>query len=248
MEQVNIVTTIDGAGTIVAKNDLVTFTLQVKAKDDDLANAQSLLEEHTNHVFKEIEKLKSNGMKLHGEINTSISSYKLEHREGNDRVPAGYQSVNMISFTALVDDKLNEIHKVCMKLDKNMLRPLFSIKNRDVLMEQAIEKASTDAKETFKKECALLDINPNTLKILNWNFGYQGQSFNNSGLSNTRNGGAYGVTGITGPHGAMSSGGQSYSEPMISKLGSIYQELLDTKLIPGNVTVNVTVQVTYIWA
>lgn len=239
----NIVTTIDGTGIIEVKNDIANFTLSIRSKNDSLETAKKQVEEKTTQFFKEFKSLEEAGMKIDGEVSTSMSNYKLEHREGSERYAAGFQSVNTISWSVIVDDKIDNIFKTCLKTDATMSYPFFSIKNRDELLKQALQNAAEDVKEKLNMECSLLGINPKDLKILNWNFGYDGH------LSPKAQAQYYGgVQGATGPQGMQGSPGTSgVNYNAVMKLGSIYQELLDTKLMPGTLSVKAAVRVNYIW-
>lgn len=246
--ETNIVVTIDGTSMVEAPCDLVSFAVDVKAKSEALESAKKQVEEKT---FNFIKSLENRSMKLEGVIETSRSNYKLEHREGMERYPAGYQSVNTIKWTCAVDNHLTDLYKHCMEVDRDVF-PMFSIKDRPALVEKAISNATDNAKEKLKKECNLLGVDPKALKIHNWNYGYDGflpdrKSVSNSYMSNA---GPYGATGATGPQGPQGSVGGNYrgGAAPVSKLGSIYQEELDVKLVPGNVSANVIVRINYVWA
>jgi len=245
MENKIIVTVVDGVGIVEAKNDLAQFTLTIRSKGDALENAVSQVQEKTGPVLKMLKDFKSKGMKFDSEVETTSANYRLEHREGSEKFPAGFQSINTISFTVVVDNNLNELNKACLKFDKDMGRPYFSVKDRDVLLEQAIEKATTDVKSKLIKECSLLNVSPSGLKIQNWNFGYEGY------LPTTQNhymNSYAGITGATGPQGAIGSiGPGAHQGPMAMKIGTTYQELLDFKLEPGSISVKVAVRVNYVW-
>jgi uncharacterized protein YggE len=237
MEQ-NIATTIDGSGLVEAKNDRATFNFMIKARADSLEEAKAKLADKTKSVLKTLEDLKMN---LDGDIATSVSNYRLEQRENGEKMSVGYQSSNIITFQIIVDEKINDIFKTCLKIDSNMPQPIFTVKNREVLLEQAVVKASDDAKAKLAKECSLLNITPSQLKIYNWKFGYEGYIPSNNQQ-------AYGAAGVTGPQGSIGSPG-SYGgyQPTMQKAATIYQELLDTKLEPGKISVRVAVRVNYIW-
>lgn len=240
--KINIVTTVDGVGVAEAKNDLAKFTFSVKAKSESLELAKKQVEELTDVAMEELRALKKKGMKLDGEIQCDLSNYRLEHREAGEKFAAGFQSVNTISFTAVVNEALNDINAVCLKLDPHMNRPIFSIKNREALLNQAIQKASDDAKNKLAKECSLLNVSSNKLKIYNWNFGYEGY------LPYRGSQGPQGIQGVTGATGPQGSIGTYFNQPSM-KIGSIYLESLDpVKLDPGAVSVRVVVQVNYVWA
>jgi hypothetical protein len=247
MEQKIIVTVIDGLGIVEAKNDLAHFTLSIKAKSETLDNAKSQVEEKVQQVLKALDKLKTQGMKLDADITTSLANYKLEHREGSERTPVGYQSINTINFTTIVDDNLDEIYKTCLKFDSTMNRPYFSLKNRTVLQEQAIQKATTDAKQKLNTECTLLNVSSDKLQIQDWKFGYEGY-IPSATSQNTYLNGAYGVTGSSGATGPIGPGMNYSSNAIAMKIGTTYQELLDYKLEPGMVSVRVAVRINYIWA
>lgn len=238
MEQ-NIATTIDGSGLVEAKNDRALFNFMIKSKAETLEEAKERLLEKTKSVLKTLEDLKMN---LDGDIATSVSNYRLEHRESGEKMSAGYQSVNIITFQVVVDEKTNDIFKACLKIDSHMPQPSFTVKDREVLLEKAVVKASDDAKAKLAKECSLLGISQDQLKIYNWKFGYEGYipSSNNQNYSN-----AMGATGAIGPQGSI--GAYNNYQPTMQKAATIYQELLDTKLEPGKISVRVAVRVNYIW-
>ena len=242
-----IVTTIDALGLVEAKNDRVSFSLSLKSKDESLDLAENKVKEKTAHFINSLGVRK---MDVDGEISISVSNYKLEHREGNEKTPAGYQSISSISWTMIVGDNLDEVYRDCMKADPTMSYPIFSIKDRTTLQEEAYKKAGANVKEKLYRECALLGISPEKLKVYNWNFGHEGfLSANKNFVANAYNGvyGAQGVTGPTGPSG-ISANYLSVGQVVMTKLGSIYQELLNVKLTPGTVTIRVPIQVNYIWA
>lgn len=250
MENVIVVTVVDGLGIVEAQNDLAHFTLTLRSKSETLENAKIQTEEKTNQVLKALQSLQDKGMKLDTEIVSSIANYKLEHRESGERTPAGYQSINTISWTTIVDSNLDEIYKTCLKFDTNMNRPYFSIKNRTILQDEAIKKASSNVREKLNTECSLLGVSPDKLKIQNWNFGYEGYIPSNTASQNMYLNGYGGMQGATGPTGPQGSAGPTnYSSAAIQmKIGTTYQELLDYKLEPGSVSVRVAVRVNYIWA
>ena len=131
-----------------------------------------------------------------------------------------------------------------------MAYPIFSVKDRDTLQQQAYKKAGENVKEKLHKECSLLGIAPEKLKVYNWNFGHEGfLSANKNFVANAYNG-VYGITGATGPTGPQGSAGpyMQIGQVVMTKLGSIYQELLNYKLTPGTTIVRVPAQVNYIWA
>jgi uncharacterized protein YggE len=249
MEKV-IVTTINGLGVSSAKNDLASFTVSLKTKGESLKSSKDSLEEKVSEVLKILSHFHMN---LEGEIITARQNFKLEHREGAEKYSAGFQSAATITWTCVIDEKLDDIYKACLKLDSNMFRPSFSFKDPDSLQIEALQKAKDHVKETLEKECSLLGVSPDKLTIRNWNFGYNGQlAANMAVLSNSnyymnnKAMGATGVMGPTGPQGAQGSPGLPYMGSQ--KVGSIYQELLDyIPLEPGNITVSVPVQVHYVW-
>ena len=246
-----IVTTIDALGLVEAKNDRVSFSLSLKSKDESLDLAENKVKEKTAHF---INSLGARKMDVDGDVSISVSNYKLEHREGNEKTPAGYQSISSISWTMIVGDNLDEVYRDCMKADPTMPYPMFSIKDRTTLQEEAYKKAGENVKEKLYRECALLGISPEKLKVYNWNFGHEGfLSANKNFVANAYNGvyGAQGVTGPTGPQGAQAVSGNwmQVGQVVMTKLGSIYQELLTApKLNPGTVTIRVPIQINYIWA
>lgn len=247
MEQKIIVTVIDGVGIITAKNDRAEFSVSVRAKSESSENAKRQVEEKTTQVLKALDSLKDRGMQIDGEISTSLSNYRLEHRESGERTPVGFQSINTITWTVVVNDSLDEVYKTALKFDPNMARPYFSIKNREVLSSQAVKQATDNAKEKLQTECSLLGVSCDKLTIQNWNFGYEGHlpSAANFSGSNYYNG----AQGVTGPQGSIGSVGQYSAGAVAMKIGTTYQELLDQpKLEPGHVTVRVAVRVNYVWA
>ena len=242
MDNKNIATTIDGFGSVEAKNDIASFTLTIRSKDENLETAKRQTQEKSAQALREIEKL---NLKFHEKWHENVSNFKLEHREAGEKYAAGFQSVNTINFTVEIDEKLDELYKQCMKIDQHMSGPYFNIKNRDSLNEQALQKASDNLKEKLHKQCSLLGLSPDKLRIYNWTFSY---------------GGLYGITGATGPQGAQGSPGvytgmngmyynssNAFLSPVATKLGSIYQELLDVKIEPSNAYSSVTVKVNYVW-
>jgi hypothetical protein len=243
-QQVNIVTTIEGMGVVEAKNDLAKFSLTVKEKNDTLETAKRQVEEKITQVLKD---LKSKNMRLDGDISTSVSNYRLEHREGSEKYSAGFQSVGTITWTMFVDENINDVYKTCLKIDSHMQHPWFSIKDRESLVKEAIHKATDDVKYKLNKECSLLGVSPDALKIYNWHFGYEGYLPVNASVSNQYyNNGLPGVTGFGGTN-YLTNNAVS-SAPTVMKLGSIYQELLDTRALePGMVSISVPVRVNYIW-
>jgi hypothetical protein len=189
-------------------------------------------------------------MTLEGEISSSSLDYKLEHREGSERISAGFQVVGTVTFTIAVDDSLNEIYKTCLKYDSQMSRPVFSMRDRDLHVEKALQNAADNAKEKLKKECKLLDITPSDLKIYNWNFGYEGNlpalNFASSTRSVYNGSGVYGATGPMGPQGSTGAYGGVLAA--MSKVGTIYQEPLDVKIESGSHTFTIAVRINYVWA
>lgn len=252
MEKV-IVTTINGLGVATAKNDLARFTVSLKTKGEALKDSKASLEEKVSEVLSSLSDF---NMKLEGEIVTTRQNYKLEHREGNERFPAGFQSYAFIIWTCVIDDRLDDIYRSCLKFDATMARPYFSFSNPDSLQVEALQKAKDHVKETLEKECSLLNVSTASLTIRNWSFGYNGQLSVNNAVTpytagnyymNNRAMGVTGTVGPTGPIGAMSSPGLP-SYLVSQKVGSIYQDLLDyVPLEPGDITVSVPVQVHYIW-
>jgi uncharacterized protein DUF541 len=248
MKDNNIVTTVDSIGVIEVPNDRATFTITIKAKSEQQESAKEQIKERAAYTIKQLIAM---NMQLDGEIVSDIASYKLEHREGGERYPAGYQSIATISWMVVVDEKLDSIYQAALKMDTTMIAPVFSIKDRDTLLKQAAEVATTSVKERLQKECSLLDIDPKQLRILNWHFGYDGT------IPATRPQYSYGMMGATGPQGSIgpiglngnfsNAVGPGGYQAAVSKLGSIYQELLDAKLNPGSTSVKVVVQASYVW-
>jgi Protein of unknown function (DUF541) len=243
----HIVATIDGLAVLEVPNDLAHFTLAIKAKQDDLNQAKSQIKDKTAKVMKLLNDWQARGMQLEGEIITTPLSYKLEHREGRDRMPAGFQATNTFQFTIRVSDDLDEIYRSCLDIDPHMSRPKFSINNKDEALDKAITLASENAGSKLARECALLGVDPKALKIRDWHFGYEGILPSATNFSSK--GGYYGATG---PQGSMSyagvSGGVFLNAGQVSQLGSIYQELLDTvKIEAGSDTFRVAVRVNYVW-
>lgn len=239
-----IVTVIDSAGIVEAKNDLAHFSLSLRSKSETLDNAKNQTEEKTGQFLKALDQLKAKGMKLDREMTISRDNYKLEHRENGEKTPAGFQVIHTVSFVVAVDEHLDEIFKTCLKFDAHMSRPYFSIKNREVLAEKATKKAAQNAKDKLNVECSLLGVSPEKLVIQNWSFGYEGYlpSANSSNYY-----GVAGVTGATGPQGSAGPGAYNWA-PVPVKVGTTYQEPLDYKLEPGMVSVKVVLRVNYNWA
>jgi hypothetical protein len=128
-----------------------------------------------------------------------------------------------------------------------MPRPVFNVKDRDILLEQALVKASENVKEKLAKECSLLGVSTDKLRIQNWNFGYEGYlpTAQNIYMNGSNYIGAMGPTGsmgATGPTGSIGPIG-----PVAMKIGTTYQELLDYKIEPGAIAVRVAVRVNYVW-
>lgn len=245
MENKVVVTIIDGSGTVEVLNDLASFTVTVRAKGEELVDAVSASKEKANQVLSMVEGLKSKGFKLELEPEVVVTNYKLEHREGNEKTSAGFQSINTISFTVVVDDKIDDVYKACLKFDSNMSHPAFSIKDAAPLHEAALKQATDNVKEKLNKECSLLGVDPSNLSIQNWSFGYEGYlpSLNHVTAQNFYSNGARGSTGAmgaTGPQGPMG--------PVAIRVGAIYQEPLDYKIQPGTHKVSVAVRVNYVWA
>jgi uncharacterized protein DUF541 len=243
--ETNIVATINGVGVVEAANDLATFALTVRTKAENLDASKSGIQEKLKEVVGQLNSLKMN---LHKEISTDIMNYKLEHREGTERYSAGFQSEATITFTVVIDENLDEINKTCLKIDKNMFFPFFDIKDRETLLQQAIKIATDNAKTKLNKECELLGVSTDTLRIFNWSYGYDGFL----PIKNTSNmiyNNAYGITGPTGPQGSVGPTGPSGRISAAQKLGSIYQEALDyIPLDPGTIVVRVPVEINYVWA
>lgn len=249
MENKIVVTVIDESATVEAKNDRAHFSLSLRAKSESLDDAKNALATKRKQLDKMLEEFQSSGVKLDGDIGSQLFDYKLEHREGNEKMPAGFQSINIISFTVVIDHHLDNIYNACMKFDTNMYRPTFSIKDAVSLYEQALEKVSKNVKDKLQKECNLMGVSSDQLRIQNWNFGYEGfiPSLNVNGVHNYyNNSGVRGATGPQGPTGTMGATGPV--GPTIMKIGSTYQELLDQKLEPGNHSVTVAARVNYVWA
>jgi hypothetical protein len=240
-----VVTVIDGAGIVEAKNDRAQFTFSVRAKGDVLETAVSQAEEKQRQALSMLESFKDHGMVLDGDVTTSVSNYKLEHREGSERFPAGFQSVSTITFNIVVDDKIDDIYKACLKFDTHMSRPIFNVKDRDILLEQALVKASENVKEKLAKECSLLGVATDKLRIQNWNFGYEGYLPTAQNIYMNGSNYTMGVTGVVGPTGPQGSAGPV--GPAAMKIGTTYQELLDYKIEPGAIAVRVAVRVNYVW-
>lgn len=248
-----IVTTIDGVGSVEATRDLACFTLSVRVKNEDLDQAKSQANEKTTQIMKSLDGLKDK-MKLIGEVSTNSLNYKLEHREGGERITAGFQVVTTISFTITVDDNLNDIYKTCLKFDSQMPRPMFSIANTEPHLEKALQNAADNAQGKLKKECALLGVSTHDLKINNWNFGYEGDlpalNFSSTTKSVHAGGGAYAAASnysastlnLVGERDSL-----NIQSRAMSKLGTIHQELLDSKLEPGTETFTIAVRVNYVW-
>jgi hypothetical protein len=251
MDTNNIVATVNGFGVVEAPNDRATFTLTVKVKDDVLKSVKNQIKEKTALIIKELENKK---MSLDGEISFTTFNYKLEHREGNERYPAGFQSVSHITWSVVVNDKINDIWESCLKIDPNMQTPLFTIKTRDVISAEALQKATDNVKELLNKECSLLGVSLEKLKILNWKFAYNSHLAVSANVSHPYYTNNVGVFGATGPQGSMGLPGLGIhnamlSQPIIQKLGSIYQECLDPVILnPGTASASVSVQVSYVWA
>jgi uncharacterized protein YggE len=243
--ETNIVTTINGVGVVEATNDLATFTLTVRTKSESLEASKNQIQDKIKEVLGQLNSLKMN---LHKEISTDIMNYKLEHREGTERYSAGFQSEATITFTVVVDESLDEINKTCLKIDKNMFFPFFDIKDRETLLQQAIKIATDNANTKLHKECELLGVSTDMLRIFNWSYGYDG-FLPIKNASNMIYNNAYGITGATGPQGATGPTGPTGRISTVQKLGSIYQEALDyVPLDPGTVVVRVPVEINYVWA
>jgi hypothetical protein len=247
----NIVTTIHDIGVAEAPNDLATFSLTVKTKGGDAARGASL-EDTKAQLAKQVTDIKTqlSGLQMNqgGDIVVETFNYKLEHREGGEKYAAGFQSIANISWTVVVDERLDDIYKACLKIDSNASKPFFSIKDRETLNKQALQNAIDNAKVKLDKECELLNVSRSTLLIRNWNFGYNGTLANNQAInSNYTYGmtGAQGARGVTGPQGSV---GFVNAYQVTKQVGSIYQELLDyIPLVPGTVVVQVPVEINYVW-
>lgn len=240
----NIVVKIEGESTVEMPHDLVKFSLTLKAKGETLDVAKQKVADVTERVMKD---LTSKDIKLAGNIVTEQSNYKLEHRENGEVIPAGFQSCNHVTLVCAADGSIDDLYRSCKAIDSNMPYPEFFIKesDREKLFEMAMELATHNVRTKLAAECKLLKVDPSALKILSWDFGNSHYSVGAVGITGStgRMGpqGVAGVTGTIGPQGHM-----SYA-PVMSKLGSIYQELLDVKLNPGQATRRVVVRVTYGW-
>jgi len=242
----NIATTIDGVGFVEEKNDLAAFTLTIKSKGETLDLATSQVKEKTNHFLDDLAKIDP---KMDMEPSTTLQTFKLEHREGTEKYAAGFQAINTISWIMFVDDKLDDVYQMCLKTDSSTPVPTFSFKDKTKLQEQAIQKAADNVKEKLNKECMLLGITADKLKVYNWNFGYEGYLPMNKNF--VINNGYISGAVPTGPQGSQGVNGvfsnASNFVPLPQKLGSIYQELLNFKLKPGTSSVKIPMQVNYIW-
>lgn len=187
-------------------------------------------------------------MKLDGKLLTQASNYKLEHREGSEKYAAGFQSIATIAFTVIVDEDLDDIYKLCIKFDAHAQYPIFSIKDRETLFQAALKQGTEKVKEKLARECALLGVSPHALNIHNWSIGYAGMLPQGAGINSFYNN-SMGVTGPSGNFGPTGAGESKRFVAAAQKLGSIYQECLDyIPLEPGVVSIQVPVQVNYVWS
>lgn len=256
MQTPNIVVAIDSIGVAEVPNDLATFSVTIRERSESLESAKRQVEEKTAHFVRE---LKSKNFQMEGDISTSFANYKLEHREGGEKYPAGYQATNTITWTCAIDDNLNSLYKRCLETDSHMSLPVFSVKDPVSVSELALQRAVDNAKDKLKKECDLLGVSQLNLRIFNWNFGYEGYISANANVNTVHgaltsgnfNSNSFGPMGATGPMGAVGMPGPvgpgGHAAPVVTKLGSIYQELLDTKLHVGVKSVRVAVRVNYVW-
>lgn len=248
-----IVTTVQGHASFMVPNDLAHFTFTLKTKGEDLALTKSAMQEKIAAAQTELDALKTQGVEFVGEISNETLNYKLEAREGNDKFPAGFQVLSVTSFTVKVSDKLDDVHRLCLKLDSVTHFPTFGLSDPAPHEVKVLDDAAADLHAKLNKECSLLKVSSDDLKIVDWQVGYNEFLATNSNRSLGFNyNGVYGVTGAVGPQGPQGSPGitdaLSYQVPMVSKLGSIYQERLDMpKLNSGTMTFRASVRANYIW-
>jgi hypothetical protein len=237
-----IITTISDVGIIEAKYDLAEFSISLKTKADNLEEAKGQLKAKVNDALAA---LKALNMKLEKEVSTEVWNYKLEHREGSEKYAAGFQSVATMTFTVQVDEDLDDIYKLCLELDHNSPYPVFSLKDRVPILEKALVKAIENVKAKLAIECKLLGIDKTYLIIHSWSIGYGGALPDNGVINSFYNN--VGIGRATGPQGMLGAPYEAmHNSVAATKLGSIYQELLDyVPLNPGVVGVSVPVQVNY---
>src|ERR1700679_2617767 len=96
----NIVVSINGIGTVEVDNKFATFSLILKSKGETLESSNSQAKEKAAEAQAHLTKF---NMQLDGEMAIDFANYKLEHREGNEKYNAGYQTLSSIRWTCLVD-------------------------------------------------------------------------------------------------------------------------------------------------
>lgn len=242
-QQTTIVTVIDGLGNVEVANDLASFSLILRAKNENLRQATEMLNEKTKSFSLMMEKFKGD---LEGEIEQKASNFKLEHREGGEKIAAGFQVCNVIQFTVLITERLDDLFAALSSFDKDLFYPTYSLRNSEKYSKEAMDLASKNLKEKLIQECALLGVSPDALKIQSWHFGYDGSLNSLNAAQSYRNSTSYGVTGSTGATGP--TGVTGLNRLSVQKIASIYSEELNPRLIPGSTSFSIAIRANYIWA
>mgnify|MGYP000983352640 CR=1 FL=1 len=172
----NIVATIQTIGVTEADYDTVKFTgvIQVIEKNKEKA-VQSLTDKVK--AFKEtlntlIDKgfvLVPNSLKS----TQTVAEHQIYDRKKQEYVSEGYAGTYQVSFMSEKVELASEAYLTLLTVNSLTLNaPVFLFKNLDALHEVALKDAHFKVMDRLAKECAVLNVNKDSLKIHSWNARY----------------------------------------------------------------------------
>lgn len=172
----NIVATIQATGVTEADYDTVKFTGLIKVHEKDKNRTILNLADKVKSFKETFNTLVSNGFVL---VPDSLKSTQtVRENQAYDAkkqsyINDGFVGFYQVSFMSEKVELASEVYLALMKINSLTLNPpQFLFKNLDNLHEKALKDAHFKVMDRLAKECAVLNVNKDSLKIHSWNARY----------------------------------------------------------------------------
>lgn len=172
----NIVATIQTIGVTEADYDTVKFTGVIRVIEKDKEKAVQSLTDKVKAFKETLNTLIDKGFVLVPnslKSTQTVAEHQIYDRKKHVYVSEGYIGTYQVSFMSEKVELASETYLTLLTVNSLTLNaPVFLFKNLDALHEKALKDAHFKVMDRLAKECAVLNVNKDSLKIHSWNARY----------------------------------------------------------------------------
>lgn len=200
MMEKNIVATIQTIGVTEADYDTVKFTGVIRVLEKNKEKAVQSLTDKVKAFKETLNTLIDKGFVLVPnslKSTQTVAEHQVYDRKKQVYVSEGYVGTYQVSFMSEKVELASEVYLTLLTVNSLTLNaPVFLFKNLDALHEVALKDAHFKVMDRLAKECAVLNVNKDSLKIHSWNARYDESNLAKRAPSV----GAIGVRAMAAPH------------------------------------------------